>query len=211
MNPRRSLGRMFNCSAMRSHCRCVSPLRLVPLGRYCRMATPGGGLPLNLHAAHRHGQQFRQPFRHIGFQLLMQLSIHVVQIHQLDYGVKLAGLGKFASLISKLLAPICETIPLLQHQTPGAVFAEFGEFLFLEDAEGFAGEVRGINDRRDEDVARVVAPRQAVGCIRPGRWRDQRRFCSVGTSPIQHGENARSRFCRHQIFRIGSAASSCNG
>jgi len=33
--------------------------------------------------------------------------------------------------------------PRLQHEAAGAVFAEFGLLLFLEDAEGFAGEIAG--------------------------------------------------------------------
>ena len=35
-----------------------------------------------------------------------------------------------------------QVVPSLQHEAAGAVFAEFGGFLFIEHAEGFAGSER---------------------------------------------------------------------
>ena len=43
-----------------------------------RLSTTGGGLPLNLDAASRHGQQLRQPVRHLFLQPLTQCPIHIV-------------------------------------------------------------------------------------------------------------------------------------
>jgi hypothetical protein len=37
--------------------------------------------------------------------------------------------------------------PRLQHEAAGAVFSELGDLLFLEHAEGFAGEIRAVNVR----------------------------------------------------------------
>ena len=65
------------------------------------------------------------------------------------------------------VSPSFRSVPRLQHQPPRAVFAEFGEFLFLEHAEGLAGEIRTIHIRRIEDVAQLVAG-QAVGAGKPG-------------------------------------------
>ena len=38
-------------------------------------------------------------------------------------------------------------IQRLEHEATGVVFAELGGFLFLEHAEGFAGEAKGVNLR----------------------------------------------------------------
>jgi hypothetical protein len=61
-----------------------------------RLSSTGNWLPLNLDAALRHGQQFRQPFRDFFFEPLTQCPVHVVQIPQLDHSVKPANLSKFA-------------------------------------------------------------------------------------------------------------------
>lgn len=48
------------------------------------------------------------------------------------------------------LKPALQTIPCLQHQTAGAVFAEFGLLFLLEHTERLAGEVRTGNVHRQD-------------------------------------------------------------
>ena len=55
---------------------------------------------------------------------------------------------------------ICE-LPLilserLQHHAHGAVFSEFGDFLFLEDAKGFGGIVGTVDGGGAEDVGELL-------------------------------------------------------
>jgi len=49
-----------------------------------------------------------------------------------------------------------KSIPSLQNQTAGAVFAVLLLFFFFEDAEGFAGEIGTIDILRIEDVTEFI-------------------------------------------------------
>ena len=61
---------------------------------------------------------------------------------------------------------ICLLIVGRQHQPRRAIFAIFGDFTFLKDAEGFARIVRAHHLFRVEDIAEFIA-RQAVSQRKP--------------------------------------------